>query len=266
MEAKDYLSIVISAVAVLIALSSFLLSSYRKTNDDRRALRSSLNDIIAKIFLVRIEYAKYIQGNPNWPQNDLAISVNNLFTSQLNSYARMADYIIPKISGLVSDIELATVAETFTSTGEQAGAVSYWQAAIRTCKNINQEVKYRRTYAAYLYNIGKLGDGREEFQKALDLFRDNDDTSKAQNGATYKFWGLCEIGVDNSTVANNYFCCSRDLYSSMANNMVRLPLLKDLSITLSRMQQFKSDPLQAMGLGPIAEIVPPAKEAEEVLS
>ena len=47
MEMKDYLLI----AALVVSLSAFLLSLYsfhRKMDDDRRVLRSSLNDVIAK--------------------------------------------------------------------------------------------------------------------------------------------------------------------------------------------------------------------------
>src|SRR5438105_5784874 len=218
MELKDVVSIVISAIAVLIALSTFLVNSFRKTSDDRHALRGSLNDVISKIFSVRIEQVKYIQDHPNWAQSELTLSVNNVLTAQLRSYARLADYIIPKIKGLVSDIELATVAETLAATGEQIDADAYWHAAIASAKSESQQIQYRRSYAAFLFGIGQLASGREEYQTALGLFRDNDDISKAQNGATYKFWGLCELRVDNRSMAENYFMYAKDLYSNVAND------------------------------------------------
>jgi hypothetical protein len=82
--AKDYLPILISAFAFLISLGSFVLSvnsSKRQSFEEQRVLRSSLNDVISKIFAARIDQAKYVQMNPNWMNNDLSIAVNNVYTS-----------------------------------------------------------------------------------------------------------------------------------------------------------------------------------------
>jgi hypothetical protein len=40
-------------------------------------MRSSLNDIISKIFAAKIEQAKFVQINPNWMKDDLVIAVNS---------------------------------------------------------------------------------------------------------------------------------------------------------------------------------------------
>jgi tetratricopeptide (TPR) repeat protein len=264
MEPKDYISISISAIAVLIALTSFVLSSYRKANDDRRALRASLNDVIAKIFSVGIEHAKYVQQNPNWAKTDLTLSVTRLLTAQLNSYARLADYIIPKIKGLVSDVELATVADAFAGTGDYAEASAYWKIAIAASKNKSQEVQYRRKFSMFLFGIGQVGDAREEFQRAINLFRDNDDISKAQNGATYKFWGLAELRVDNKKMAENYLLYARDLYTSITNDTLKLPLLFDLNQAIVQLQQTRSDPLQAVGLGSISDILASSPQSNKL--
>ncbi|MGC1886086.1 MAG: hypothetical protein WA709_08320 [Stellaceae bacterium] len=94
-------------------------------------------------------------------------------------------------------MELATIAETFSGTGDHASATQYWEAAIHRVQNKNLEVQYRRNYATYLFGTGNIGAGRQEFQRAIDLFPESDDISQAQNGATYKFWGLNELRAKN---------------------------------------------------------------------
>lgn len=252
MEPKDYLPILISAFAFLVSLGSFTLSfasSKRQTFEEQRVLRSSLNDVISRIFSARIEQAKYIQLNPNWMNNDLTIAVNNVYTSQLNSYARLAVYITEKIENLVTDVELATIAETFSGTGDHASATQYWEAAIHRVQNKNLEVQYRRNYATYLFGTGNIGAGRQEFQRAIDLFPESDDISQAQNGATYKFWGLNELRAKNKTMSDNYFAYAEDSYKSISRDDIKAPVLADLASVVTKTREPKPDALTQINLG-----------------
>ena len=80
--------------------------------------------------------------NPNWINDDLVIAVGNVDTSQLNSYAQLAVFITEKIGNLVADVELATIAETFAATGDQASAMQYWEEAMKVVRNKHAEVNY----------------------------------------------------------------------------------------------------------------------------
>jgi tetratricopeptide (TPR) repeat protein len=246
MAVTAYLPILISAFAFLVSLGSFLLTldaSRKKAFDDQRIMRSSLNDIISKIFAAKIEQAKFVQINPNWMKDDLVIAVNSAYTYQLNSYARLAVYITEKIKNLVSDVEFATIAQTFAGTGDQVSAMQYWEAAIEQVTNKLYEVQYRRDYASYLFNIGNITKGRQEFQKALDLFSDSDDIGKSQNGATYKFWGLNELRAQNKKISENYFAYAEDLFKSISREEMKMTFLTDLAQVVAQVREFKSSML-----------------------
>jgi len=179
MENKDYITISVSILAFLLSLIATTLALRNKKHDDERNLRSLLNDSISKLRTIRIEQAKYRVENEGKKNIDF---VAGLFNYQINSLARLAVYISEQIPRLVTDIEYATIADAFGWTGDQQKARQYWEVSISNSRDKYYEIINRRDYANVLFTFGSVGEGRDQYEKALKLSPISDDTSKNLTG------------------------------------------------------------------------------------
>jgi type II secretory pathway pseudopilin PulG len=227
METKDYITVAISLLALLFSIIASTLSLRNKKHDDERNLRSLLNDSIDKIRSIRTEQAKYRSEHFSNPQTE---AVAGLFNHQINSFTRLAVYITDQIPSLVTDIEYATIADAFGWTGDQQKARQYWDKAIYNSKDSYYEIINRRDYANFLFTYGSIGEGRDQYKRALELSPINDDTSKYMTGYTYRMWGVNERGAGNEMTSKEYFDKVAEAYGTIALNGFRTFALNDLEL------------------------------------
>ncbi|HYM72369.1 MAG TPA: hypothetical protein VET89_05265 [Stellaceae bacterium] len=248
MEPKDLATIAISIFAFLLSLIATTLSLRNKKHDDRRDLRSLLNDSISKIRTARTDQAKY---RVEYAGNQQAEYVASLFNYQINSLARLAVYITEQIPSLVTDIEYATVADAFAWTGDQQKARQYWDTAISSSKDRYYEIINRRDYANFLFTYGSVGEGRDQYRRALNLSPVSDDTSKYLTGYTYRMWGVSEHAAGNELSAKECFDKAAEAYGTIAVSGFRAFALADLD----QMRQAAHEGIMSakLGVGPFEQ-------------
>ncbi len=266
MELKDLITLVISISAFFFSLIATTVSLRNKVHEEERTLRSLLNDAIGKIYAARIDQAKYRADNRALVGNIFDVDgAIGLFNYQINSLARLAVYITEKIPKLVTDIEFATIADSFAWTGDQKKATQYWEIALTASKDRYYEILNRRSYANYLFTTGNVGAGREQYKKALNLSPVSDDFSKYDTGYTYRMWGVNERGTGNDVSAKDCFDKAAEAYKTISVDGIRATALADLN----RMRQLAPSAIPEPQPGDpppsprIAEIAKP-KRAPEV--
>lgn len=74
----------------------------------------------------------------------------------------------------------------------------------------------RRTFANYLFRIGNVGGGREQYKSALNLSPITDDYSKFTTGWTYGMWGYDELSLGNRKSATDLFGSAEEAFSTMS--------------------------------------------------
>jgi tetratricopeptide (TPR) repeat protein len=255
MEFKDLLTLAISLSAFLLSLIATTISLRNRAQEEERTLRSLLNDVVSKIHGARIDQAKYRadnQGREGKEQNiDSAIT---LFNYQINSLARLAVYITAKIEKSVTDIEFATIASAFAWTGDQHKATQYWESAISASKDKYSQIVNRRDYAHYLFTTGNVGEGRNQYIKALELSPVADDWSKHTTGYTYRMWGVNEHMTGNDVSAQDCFNKAAEAYRTISLERIRTFGLVDLE--RARQRASGAIPEPRPGEPPIGPTVP----------
>ncbi len=268
METKDYLTIVISLIALLTSVVATVLSLRKKNYEEERTSRLQLNDTIGKIIGTRIEHAKYATDHPDVETNFATSAVLGTINYQMNSFARLAVYIAEKIPHLVTDIEYATVADAFGWTGDQPKALQYQNAAIEKSKEISRsddkhsEVFNRRSFANYLFTIGNVGAGREQYESALRLTPVKDDYSKYVTGYTHRMWGTSEGYASFPDEANDHFNKAEATYKTISNENIKNPALNDIAQVRQAIQYRGNVPIKpgSLPMGPTGPTGPSARE------
>jgi tetratricopeptide (TPR) repeat protein len=242
MQLKDYLTIAVAVLAVVVSVIALIVSTRKQDTEDERTLRSLLNDTISQIHNARIDQAKYRGEHKGAEYVEV---VAGLYNYRINSAARLAVYAAEKIPSLVTDIELATIAGAFAWTGDQQKGLQYWEAAIAKSKDRYYEIVNRRDYANFLFTIGNIGAGRDQYKKAIDLSPISDDTSKYTTGYTYRMWGVNERAMGNDLSAKEYFDRAAEAYKAISVEGFRALALADLD----RLQQMSSKAISELQPG-----------------
>jgi len=229
MEPKDFITLAISLAAFVLSLVATIFSLSNKKHEDERSLRSLMNVTIGNIRSSRIDQAKYRNEHYGKGQNvELVLNVLSLYNYQINSLTRLAVYVAEKIPTLVTDIEFATLADAFAWTGDRQKGKQYWEAAIAASKDRYYEIINRRDFANFLFLNGNVGEGRDQYKKALDLSPISDDVSKYQTGYTYRMWGWNERAAGNELSARDYFDRAAEAFRTISVEGVRASALADL--------------------------------------
>ncbi len=228
MEAKDYLPIAISVLGFIFSLFATGYSFRHKKYEEERAARAQLNETVGKIIGARIDHAKYLNEHPDVRDNFTTSNVLGSINYQINSFARLAVYVTERIPQLVTDIEFAAIADAFAWTGDQIKAQEYWRAAVSNSKDRHYEILNRRQFANYLFTIGDLGAGRDQYKRALELTPVKDDYSKYMTGYTYRMWAVNEAQVGNGKSASDHFELAEEAYKTISVEMMRNEAFADL--------------------------------------
>jgi Tfp pilus assembly protein PilF len=159
-----------------------------------------------------------------------------------------------KIEKSVTDIEFATIASAFAWTGDQHKATQYWESAISASKDKYSEIVNRRDYAHYLFTTGNVGEGRNQYRKALELSPVSDDWSKQATGYTYRMWAVNEQITGNDVSAKDCFDRASEAYRTISLDTIRTFGLADIE----RARKFASGPIPEPRPGepPIGPTVP----------
>jgi tetratricopeptide (TPR) repeat protein len=231
MEPRDYLAIGVSVLAIVVSIIALIVSTRKKDKEDERMLRLSLNEVIGKIIASRVDQAKYFNDHPIMMANTPAGMVQRLLAAQISAFSRLASDIAVQIPHLVTDVEYATIASSLGATGDQHKAMEFWDKAVKTSKERFYEVKNRQDFAVYLFAIGELEKGRDEFKKTLSIASGGDDISKYMTGYTYMLQGMSERAVAYNENATRYFGDAQQAFNTISNSAAgqRAAALADLA-------------------------------------
>jgi hypothetical protein len=206
--------------------------------------------VIGKIITSRVDQAKFFIDHPIMMAGTPAGFVQRMLAAQISAFSRLTSDIAVQIPHLVTDVEYATIASSLGATGDQHKAMELWDKAIKTSKERFYEVKNRQDFAAFLFGIGELEKGRDEFKKTLSVASGGDDVSKYMTGYTYMLQGACERVVGYNESATRYFLDAQQALNTISNSAAGMR-----AAALAELEQFRL--ADATGLPKLVPGAPP---------
>ena len=242
MQLKDYVTIVISGLAFLLSLSATIFSLRKKEYEEQRTLRLSLNDVIVKILGARIDYAKFVYDHRDSPEIFDRVRLNRTYNEQMFSLASISAYLVKRIPSLVSNVDYGIIGDAFALAGDHEGAKQHFEMIFNNSMDRNHETLYHRTFAGYLYQWGDPENGEKEYDEALKSAVGSDDSSKYQQGYTYRTWGISERNAGNEDKAIILFNHAERIYNSISDSQTSLR-----RVALNDLTSIRNIPARASG-------------------
>lgn len=227
METKDIISLSLSIAAFGLSIYATITAQKKSIDERQRTLRGQLTDVLGKVTALQLEAAKLQHEAKN--DQEYLLTVRNVLGQQNGFLLDQAVFISGQIPTLVTTYELNTIALANAEAGNLLLAETYYKKAIDVAPNSLYKSQATRSYAAFLYPQGRLKEGREQFRKALDLIKGEDNLDRATNGYTYQMWALAESNFARSPEkANQYFESARKEYASIDVDFIRNMALASL--------------------------------------
>jgi len=220
METKDLLTLIISIAAFCLSIYATVRTRRKESDERQRTVRGQLTDVLGKLTALQLEGAKLqhdAKDDPNYLQ-----AVGNVLGQQNGLLLDQAVYLSDQYPSLVTAYEFNTIALANVNAGNFLLADKYYRHAIDGATPDIYKSQATRSYAVFLYPQGRLNEGRENFRRALDLVKGEDNFARWTKGFTYQMWALSEYHHAHSPErANEYFENARKEYASIDAEAVR---------------------------------------------
>ena len=194
----------------------------------RMALRSELTDLLSRLIQAQLDNAKLLKehgGDAAYVQ-----MVSSTLNQQNAFLLSEATLLIEQIPDLVGAVEYNTLAVSLYNTSDLVRAEDYYRRAIAAAAGPSQLTMAQRSFAQFLFYIGRIPEARTLYEAALEDLPDSDPTSPQTNGYTLQQWGWLEANLaGNHEVANELFDRAQAQFEAMDNRMLRDQLLGGLA-------------------------------------
>jgi hypothetical protein len=233
LEAKDFITIVISGGAALLSLVAFIISYRRGEREKQRAVRDQITATLDKITENMLENAK-LQNDPTANVNYVQAAGSAL--AQRNSLLLNQAVYLSEISPqLVTYIDYNTIAWASANAGELTIAELNYQKGIQACPNDMMRALAVRSYASFLFSQRRFEEGREQFKRAVALVKGADNLARNTKGFAYQNWGWCELNNANAPRrAEEAFESARNEFNGIDNEGLRQNALAGLEAAKKR--------------------------------
>jgi hypothetical protein len=162
-------SLIISLLALLLSLASTGYTTWRTEQQDVRAARTELGELIQRLSVLPKENLELQTNYANKPaaltQLSGAVNTENLVLAR-----QAADIIERRIPNNVAAIEYYAVASALNLSGDYDTGRRLLE---RGLERVNDPVSHSamlRTFASSLYGSGEIAAGRQRMQQARDIF------------------------------------------------------------------------------------------------
>ena len=194
----------------------------------RIALRSELTDLLSRIIRGQLDHQKLLKehaGDAGYVQT-VASTLNQENAFLLSE----ATLLIEQIPDLVGAVEYNTLAVALVSTSDLVQAEQYYRRAIHAARGPSQLTMAQRSFAQFLFSVGRVAEARALYQAALEELPDHDPTTPQTNGYTLQGWAWLEANLTGDLQrAGQLFDMAREQFERVENRMLREQLLGGLA-------------------------------------
>lgn len=220
---------VISVAALVVSIVSAIFSLRLQSIDANRSTRDQLSSTIRELIRLNSENSA-LYFVPQAKRDSRFYQAYSTIMETAAVLSRQAVFLAEQRRELVSDVEFGTIAQGLVLAGDILLADTYFQRAIEKSANAFYKVVNTRSYANFLFNQGKHQQGREFYQKALDIVTNDSDFHKSTNAYTYQMWMVSEANHRMWEEAERNYLLAKRLFESLANPVARDSALRALEL------------------------------------
>jgi tetratricopeptide (TPR) repeat protein len=191
METKDYITLLLSSSALVVATLSYLNTWRQRRIDNQRTLRLALTDVIEKLVETDWQRSELDRSNEG-TINDKVIESRRILNSKRSYLAWQGDYIAKQVPHLATDSDFSNLARAFAAINDYDRARSYWEQCIRKSTTPTIRSISLRGYARFLFIQGELDAGRRLYRESLEERVPDTDETRRIRADTYVMWMKAE--------------------------------------------------------------------------
>lgn len=242
MAAKDIITMLVSALALVISVIATTISIIRGKYEQQRAVRNQITEVLKSMIAVQLDNAKLYhdaaEKEPGYFQ-----AVSNILSQQNGFLLQQAVYLMDQVPHLVTAVEYNTVAFAHAEAGDLIQAERYFTKAIEVCPNDYARSGALRSYGTFLFAQHRHEEGREQFRRAIPLLKGADNFARAARGIAYQTWAWNELhNATSPKRAEELFESAKSEFSGIDNEGVRRDLLRGLEAAEVRPQSMPASP------------------------
>lgn len=190
LQAKDILTLSVSALSLIVAITSFILTFLQRKQEDKRSIRKSLTDTMASLGDVNLELAKLKIEYPEI--SDDIVNLRRNYNAQRRYLANHAEFLLLQIPDLATDIDHQLLATAFDSMGDYVRARHHWEKSIETSPAESLRAMNLRGLARFLFYQGNPQLGRQKYDESLQANLADNDTNRRFRADSYLMWSITE--------------------------------------------------------------------------
>jgi tetratricopeptide (TPR) repeat protein len=191
MDAKDIVVIGLSSSALIVSITSFVLTFRQRVLENIRGVRKSLTDVISDLGDVALARAKLDADNPTVTEQ--ITRLRRLYNSQRRYLANHAEYLAAQIPALVSDIDYSVLAVAFDAIGDYDRAQKHWENCVSASPSAPLLAMNLRGFARFLFFQGNAQLGRKKYHESLEVELPDTDNIRQIRADTYAMWAKTEM-------------------------------------------------------------------------
>jgi tetratricopeptide (TPR) repeat protein len=191
MDPKDYLTLGVGSVALIVSVTSLILTFRQRAQENQRGVRKTLTETLGQLAEVGMSLAKLDAEHPE--QTDQIVSLRRMHNSQRRYLANHAEYLVRQIPDLATDIDYNMLAQAFRSIGDYDKAQQYWELAVAKSESPVIRAMNLRGHGSFLFFQGNPQLGRKKYQESLEIPLPDTDNVRRDRADTYAMWARVEL-------------------------------------------------------------------------
>ena len=221
-------SILIALLALIFSFGTTFVSYQRTAQLDIQNLRAELRGLIQRLVALPKENITILRDTG---RNPLEVGqISSLIEQENALLARQSAAIIYQIPRHVSSSEYIAVAQAMMSSSLAADAERLMDQALANARDFNDEVVTLRMRGNLFISTGRLSEGRQSYQAALDVFTKYRAANKHlvdyTHCLTHLNWATTEAFIKDHGEAEKHFNKAEKLASSLGPQVAQLLLMQ----------------------------------------
>jgi tetratricopeptide (TPR) repeat protein len=194
----------------------------------RLTLRRELSSLLSRLIRSTVDNTTLLKehaGDPAYIQS-ISAALNQESALLLNE----AVMLMQQIPDMVGSVEYNTVAYSFANAADTARAERHYRLAIEAAAGATESAMSQRSFAQFLFAIGRHDEARILYQQALTHVAPDHPMGHQINGYTLQLWAWNEVFIaKDATQGKELFEKAQAEFEAVGNPIVRIQHLAALS-------------------------------------
>jgi tetratricopeptide (TPR) repeat protein len=242
---KDYITLVISGLALAVSIVSAVIGQIQTNRQKRTGIREQLSSVVQNLISCRADYDT-LNAEPVEKRDEAKIATVN---HKLTSLARQACALEKMEQDVGFDVEFIAIANALTISGDIAGAEEYYEKAVSKSPSPYYKSINMILYGRFLFEEAQYEKGRRVFAEAVSALPNTSDLNRWAIARAYRMWIESEVwsGSESNKGVDKHYQTARGLLQSISSKFMREAGLRELEDLATRLPSYKSSALPEEG-------------------